>query len=91
MDATWSQVEQAHGRDPLLLRQSLRAGTLVVCPLIALLQWQSEIARFTSPGALKVVLCAGLMCNSPFALPCPDAHSVLLYGIAVLIVVTKCW
>ncbi|CAM9481009.1 unnamed protein product [Ascophyllum nodosum] len=33
-----------------------RGGTLVVCPTIALKQWQSELARFVKPGTLKVVI-----------------------------------
>ena len=31
-----------------------RGGTLVVCPLIALTQWQEEIEKFTDDGALSV-------------------------------------
>jgi DNA repair protein RAD16 len=31
-----------------------RAGTLVVCPVIALSQWKSEIEKFTEPGSLSV-------------------------------------
>ena len=31
-----------------------RAGTLVVCPLIALSQWKSEIENFTAPNTLSV-------------------------------------
>ena len=31
-------------------------ATLVVCPLVAVIQWRQEIARFTAPGALKVGL-----------------------------------
>ncbi|GKY94032.1 hypothetical protein MPSEU_000369900 [Mayamaea pseudoterrestris] len=31
-----------------------RAGTLVVCPVIALSQWKSEIEKFTEPGTFKV-------------------------------------
>ena len=31
-----------------------RAGTLVVCPVIALLQWKSEIEKFAEEGHLKV-------------------------------------
>ena len=31
-------------------------ATLVVCPLVAVIQWRQEIARFTAPGALKVCL-----------------------------------
>ena len=29
-------------------------ATLVICPLVAVIQWRSEIARYTAPGALKV-------------------------------------
>jgi SNF2 family DNA or RNA helicase len=31
-----------------------RAGTLVVCPLIALLQWKEEIEKFTEEKALTI-------------------------------------
>ena len=34
-------------------------ATLVICPLVAVIQWGQEIARFTAPGTLKV--CIG--CN----------------------------
>lgn len=67
-------MEAAHERDPDVLRASLRAGTLVICPLIALLQWQSEIARFTAPGALKVRLSFTLMMPGP-----PDRRHCLLF------------
>ncbi|CAD7701108.1 unnamed protein product, partial [Ostreobium quekettii] len=33
--------------------------TLVVCPLVAVIQWRQEIARFTTPGALKVLIYHG--------------------------------
>jgi SNF2 family DNA or RNA helicase len=33
---------------------SRRAGTLVVCPVIALSQWRTEIEKFTEEGALSV-------------------------------------
>ena len=36
-------------------------ATLVVCPLVAVIQWRQEIARFTAPGALKVNL-LGMSC-----------------------------
>jgi hypothetical protein len=28
-------------------------ATLVICPLVAVLQWRQEIERFTAPGTLK--------------------------------------
>ena len=31
-------------------------ATLVICPLVAVIQWRQEIARYTVPGALKVRL-----------------------------------
>ncbi|KAK9813234.1 hypothetical protein WJX72_011166 [[Myrmecia] bisecta] len=34
-------------------------ATLVVCPLVAVLQWRQEIARFTAPNTLKVVVYHG--------------------------------
>mmetsp|Transcript_9469 Transcript_9469/g.11786 ORF Transcript_9469/g.11786 Transcript_9469/m.11786 type:complete len:1115 (+) Transcript_9469:115-3459(+) len=51
VDEVWSKVEVAHERTP---DKSLRGGTLVICPMIALLQWQTEIAKFTAEGTLKV-------------------------------------
>jgi SNF2 family DNA or RNA helicase len=33
---------------------SRRAGTLVICPVIALSQWRTEIEKFTEGGALSV-------------------------------------
>jgi DNA repair protein RAD16 len=36
-----------------------RAGTLVVCPLVALSQWKSEIEKFTEPGCLRVCVYHG--------------------------------
>ena len=27
----------------------------MICPVVAVLQWRQEIARYTSPGSLKVV------------------------------------
>jgi SNF2-related domain len=29
-------------------------ATLVICPLVAVIQWGQEIARFTEPGSVKV-------------------------------------
>lgn len=33
---------------------SIRASTLIILPTIALRQWQMEISRFTTEGALTV-------------------------------------
>ncbi|EWM25491.1 snf2 super family [Nannochloropsis gaditana] len=52
----WTRQEASHGRAP---DPCMRAGTLVVCPLIALLQWQTEIARFTREGSLTVLVYHG--------------------------------
>lgn len=48
---SWDKSDRDHDRE---VNPKMRAGTLVVCPLIALLQWQSEIAKFTLEGSLKV-------------------------------------
>eukprot|EP00531_Pseudo-nitzschia_arenysensis_P016971 CAMPEP_0116148846 /NCGR_PEP_ID=MMETSP0329-20121206/18598_1 /TAXON_ID=697910 /ORGANISM="Pseudo-nitzschia arenysensis, Strain B593" /LENGTH=1297 /DNA_ID=CAMNT_0003645053 /DNA_START=67 /DNA_END=3960 /DNA_ORIENTATION=+ len=37
----------------------VRAGTLVVCPLIALYQWKEEIEKFTKPDALTICIYHG--------------------------------
>jgi len=34
----------------------VRGGTLVVCPLVAVMQWKSEIERFVEPGHLSVYI-----------------------------------
>ncbi|CEG45528.1 Nucleotide excision repair protein RAD16 [Plasmopara halstedii] len=35
---------------------SMVGGTLVVCPLVAVMQWKSEIERFVAPGHLSVYI-----------------------------------
>ncbi|KAG7377159.1 hypothetical protein PHYPSEUDO_012067 [Phytophthora pseudosyringae] len=42
----------ARGRDT----STVRGGTLVVCPLVAVMQWKSEIERFVEPGLLSVYI-----------------------------------
>lgn len=34
-------------------------GTLVVCPMVAVIQWRNEIARFTAEGSTKVLVYHG--------------------------------
>eukprot|EP00850_Spirogloea_muscicola_P001122 SM000004S14992 [mRNA] locus=s4:637588:643739:- [translate_table: standard] len=34
-------------------------ATLVVCPLVAVIQWRQEVARFTSPGSMRVLVYHG--------------------------------
>mmetsp|Transcript_12990 Transcript_12990/g.39320 ORF Transcript_12990/g.39320 Transcript_12990/m.39320 type:complete len:1245 (-) Transcript_12990:283-4017(-) len=43
----------------VVARSGWARATLVVCPLVAVIQWQSEIARFTAPGTVKVVVYHG--------------------------------
>lgn len=38
-------------------------ATLVLCPMVALVQWRQEIARFTEPGALRVAVYHGAKRN----------------------------
>lgn len=54
MQKRWTASEQEMGQQGA--SASSRGGTLVVCPTIALKQWQSELARFVTPGTLKVVI-----------------------------------
>ncbi|KAG2759818.1 ATP-dependent helicase [Phytophthora cactorum] len=35
---------------------TVHGGTLVVCPLVAVMQWKSEIERFVEPGLLSVYI-----------------------------------
>jgi hypothetical protein len=44
----------ADDRNGVTSGPNARGGTLVVLPVIAMGQWQAEIARFTSAGALRV-------------------------------------
>eukprot|EP00879_Flechtneria_rotunda_P011005 GHRR01011500.1.p1 GENE.GHRR01011500.1~~GHRR01011500.1.p1 ORF type:complete len:740 (+),score=369.93 GHRR01011500.1:184-2220(+) len=34
-------------------------ATLVICPVVAVIQWRQEIARYTAPGCIKVLLYHG--------------------------------
>lgn len=54
MQKRWAQSEDEMGQGGA--SAGSRGGTLVVCPTIALKQWQSELARFVKPGILKVVI-----------------------------------
>ena len=46
------------GPSGLPIGQPIKA-TLVVCPVVAVIQWRDEIARYVAPGALKVLLYHG--------------------------------
>ncbi len=43
----------------LLVDKPLAAPTLVVCPVVAMIQWREEIERYTPPGKLRVLLFHG--------------------------------
>ncbi len=49
----WSEMEVSMGRTPDL---SKRGGTLVICPMVAMLQWRTELEKFVKPGTLRVIL-----------------------------------
>lgn len=40
-------------------QQAYCNATLVLCPVVAIIQWRQEIARYTAPGALKVAVYHG--------------------------------
>ena len=46
-----SLIPKARGKQP---GGGARAGTLVICPVIALSQWKTEIEKFTEDGTLSV-------------------------------------
>lgn len=54
--ADWKLEMTKNNVPPKLLKKDLgsRAGTLVVCPVIALYQWRDEIKKFTQDKALSV-------------------------------------
>eukprot|EP01084_Bolivina_argentea_P145357 254789_1 len=49
----WSEMEESMGRTPDL---SKRGGTLVICPMIAMLQWRTELEKFVKPGIFRITL-----------------------------------
>ena len=53
--AAWDRADMTQGVE----RSKPRGGTLVVVPVVAMGQWQAEIARFTSAGALRVKIFHG--------------------------------
>jgi hypothetical protein len=55
--AEWKHEMEMHNVPKKLLPKKMggaRAGTLVVCPVIALSQWKSEIEKFTETNTLTV-------------------------------------
>eukprot|EP01041_Mallomonas_annulata_P005925 gene5925-11955_t len=52
----WNKSDLRHDIPPNTLR---KAGTLVVLPMVAIRQWQTEIFRFTREGSLSVVVYHG--------------------------------
>ncbi|CAK0853471.1 unnamed protein product, partial [Prorocentrum cordatum] len=44
----------------LMLARKQKAPCLVVCPMAAVMQWVSEIERFTTEGALRVMVYHGV-------------------------------
>lgn len=55
-----------------------RAGTLVICPVIALSQWKSEIEKFSEPGELKVGIYHGPTRTSDMPLDMICKYDVVL-------------
>ncbi|MEW5314236.1 MAG: hypothetical protein WDW38_005748 [Sanguina aurantia] len=50
------EMDQAPQAQPQEVGLAFCKATLVICPVVAILQWRSEIARFTAPGTLKVLV-----------------------------------
>ena len=48
----WLEAEARH--EDANMSKLVRGGTLIVLPTVAIRQWQAEIERFTTPGALTV-------------------------------------
>ncbi|CAI7837941.1 unnamed protein product, partial [Closterium sp. NIES-53] len=58
IQATAGNPGSSSGGASELERAAVKA-TLVICPLIAVLQWRQEIARFTRPDSVKVLVYHG--------------------------------
>lgn len=49
----------SEGSDPSGPNGPYSRATLVICPLVAVIQWRQEIARYVAPNALRVVVYHG--------------------------------
>ena len=70
-------VGRSDAAEPATTEQASSSGgygraTLVVCPLVAVLQWRQEIERFTKPNTLKACL---------FVIDVPSKDTCLRCGI----------
>ena len=61
-----------------------RAGTLVICPVIALMQWKAEIEKFTEEGALSVGIYHGPNRTSEMPLAMMPKYDIILTTYQVL-------
>ena len=61
-----------------------RTGTLVVCPLVALSQWKSEIEKFTEPGCLSVGIYHGPNRESEMSVDLIRKYDIVLTTYQVL-------
>ena len=70
-------VLRSDAAEPATTEQASSSGgygraTLVVCPLVAVLQWRQEIERFTKPNTLKACF---------FVIDVPSKHTCLRCGL----------
>lgn len=85
-ETLWAKAQQewAHEMEmcniPASVRpkQPVRAGTLVVCPLVALSQWKAEIEKFTKPNTLSVAIYHGTNRNSEFSVAKLRKYDIVL-------------
>jgi hypothetical protein len=68
------------GVDPI----GVRAGTLVVCPLIALYQWKEEIEKFTESNALTICIYHGSDRHAKFPREILSKYDIVLTTYQVL-------
>jgi DNA repair protein RAD16 len=65
-------------------KPAVRAGTLVICPLVALSQWKAEIEKFTKPSTLSVCVYHGTDRASETPLEMLQKYDVVLTTFQVL-------
>ena len=69
---------------PKKQNQAARAGTLVICPVIALTQWKAELEKFTAPGTFTIATYHGANRAKEFPIDKLTKYDVILTTYQVL-------
>jgi SNF2-related domain len=82
--AAMEQAKTCHAEEEDCGVEGFCKATLVVCPVVAAMQWRQEIARYTAPGVLcsAAARCKLALVRSPH--PCNTCHLVAARTVLVL-------